>query len=117
MLHDREHATATKRKCARERERRGATESTQWRQNKREREKRGGHNGNEEAEENYFLLFWMKTERCAFRKVLRCFFFIWSSIYIHPTRMLFIHKRMISSQGGTAYLMNVVGLLLTAGRY
>jgi hypothetical protein len=48
---------------------------------------------------------------------LRCFFFIWSSIYIRPKRMLFIHRRMISSQGGTAYLMNVVGLLLTAGRY
>jgi len=41
MLHDREQATATKRKCARERERRGATESTQWRQNKREREEGG----------------------------------------------------------------------------
>jgi hypothetical protein len=62
-LHDREHATATKRMCVREREkeRRGATERRQWRQNKREREKRG-HKGNEVAEENYFLLFWMKTE-------------------------------------------------------
>jgi hypothetical protein len=38
---DREHAMATKQK--------------------REREE-GGQKGNEEAEENYFLLFWMKTE-------------------------------------------------------
>jgi hypothetical protein len=50
-------------------------------------------------------------------RVLRCLFFIWSPINIHPKRMLFIHERMISSQRGTAYLMNVVGLLLTAGRY
>ncbi len=66
MLHDREHAKATKRKCAGERE----TETEEERQRarngdktkEREREERGGHEGNEEAEENYFLLFWMKTE-------------------------------------------------------
>ncbi len=116
MLHDREQATATKRKCARERKRRGATESTQWLQNKREREKRGAQRERRSRRELFPLVLDENWMMCVSR-VLRCFLFIWYPIYIHPQRMLFIHKRMISCEGGTAYLMNVVGLLLTADRY
>jgi hypothetical protein len=62
MLHDREHTTATKRKCAREREREEERQRARNGDKAKENERREGHKGNEEAEENYFLLFWMKTE-------------------------------------------------------
>ncbi len=113
MLHDREHATAKKRKCAREREERQRARNGD---KTKEREKRVAERERRSRRELFPLVLDENWMMCVSR-VLRCFFFIWSPIYIHPKRMLFIHKSMISSQRGTAYLMNVVGLLLTAGRY
>jgi hypothetical protein len=47
---------------AREREREEERQRARNGDKTKERERRGGRKGNEEAEENYFLLFWMKTE-------------------------------------------------------
>jgi hypothetical protein len=103
--------------CEREREREKRSDREEAMATKQKREREEGAQRERSSRRELFPLVLDENRMMCVSRVLRRFFFIWSPIYIHPKRMLFIYTRMSSSQGGTAYLMNVVGLLLTAGRY